>query len=75
MIKPILTNIKNSPTTSSLGAIGLGTLVADLDKVQTPKDWVLFGIKTALFLFMGVSQDPWKHIATTDTESGVAQKE
>jgi hypothetical protein len=49
-----------NPATTAAGVAGISILGAELDKVQTPKDWVMFGIKTILYLFMIASKDPWK---------------
>jgi hypothetical protein len=56
MLKSALQN----PATTGAGMAGLGILGAELDKVQTPKDWVLFGIKAVIYFLMISSKDPWK---------------
>jgi hypothetical protein len=54
----MLKALKENPISTGAGIAGLSVITAELDKVQTPKDWALFGIKTALFFFMVFCKDP-----------------
>lgn len=60
MKNKMLKAVAQNPVTTGAGLAGLSILGTELDKVQTPKDWVLFGIKAALYFFMIASKDPWK---------------
>lgn len=54
----IIQGLRENPISTGAGIAGMSVITAELDKVQSPKDWVLFGIKTALFLFMVFCKDP-----------------